>query len=118
MSNQLALFDYAALPPADVTEVRAAAERIRVRMRRTAQDMIDTGIDLLGAKERLPHGQFGHWIESEFGWSHRTANYMMSAARRFGNKFAGNANLGVEVFKQLLAPDMTEDVANPRLSTA
>lgn len=41
-----------------VTEVRTAAERIRVRMKRTAEDIVAVGLDLIAIKERLPHGPF------------------------------------------------------------
>lgn len=32
---------------------------------------------------RLPHGQFGVWLEAEFEWSDQTALNFMSVAKRF-----------------------------------
>lgn len=73
-----AAFDYTALPETIASEARRAAERVRERMRSA---MIDVGVELARIKERLPHGQFGRWLDAEFGLTERTAqNYMAAAA--------------------------------------
>lgn len=79
-------FDYARLPAEHAGEVRAAAERIKVRLKRTAEDIIEIGRDLIAMKERLAHGQFLPWIEAEFGMTDRTARNFMAVAERFGSK--------------------------------
>lgn len=64
----------------DAPELHEIAERIRARIRRTAMDIIETGQDLIQAKQALGHGKFGEWIEAEFNMSLRTAqNYMRAA---------------------------------------
>ena len=62
------------------TELDAIAERIRQRIRRTTADIIETGRDLRLVKERLDHGQFVTWINSEFGMSSRSAQRFMVAS--------------------------------------
>ena len=62
------------------TDFDAIAERIRERIRRTTTDIIETGRDLRLVKERLDHGQFVTWINSEFGMSPRSAQRFMGAS--------------------------------------
>ena len=59
----------------------ASADRIRERVKKTVEDIIDVGNDLLAVKEALPHGQFGPWLKAEFGWSERSAQNFMSRGR-------------------------------------
>lgn len=107
--SDLALFDYAGIPTEAVTEVRAAAERIRVRMKRTAEDIIAIGIDLVTVKERLPHGAFLPWIEAEFGMGEDTARNFMRVAGRYGK--SGNIpDLTPSVLYELAAPSTPEPV--------
>lgn len=42
---------------------------------------IETGNDLLEAKTMLKHGEFGPWLKSNFGWSAKTAQNYMNAAK-------------------------------------
>jgi len=37
------------------------------------------------AKEELPHGEFGDWLEFYFGWSQRSAQRMIQVAEQFKN---------------------------------
>lgn len=55
-------FDYAALPVDAAITARAAAERIKLRLKRTVEDVIEIGRELTAVKEELPHGQFLPWI--------------------------------------------------------
>ena len=66
--------------------VHAATERIRLRMRRTAEDIIEIGRDLITIKKALPHGQFGEWLRSEFEMTEMTAQRFMQVTERFGGK--------------------------------
>src|SRR6478672_434811 len=76
-------FDYAALDTETRVVIQQKTGQIKKRLKRTAQDIIETGQDLLDIKERLGHGSFGKWLEAEFGWSHQTANNLMNVARQF-----------------------------------
>jgi hypothetical protein len=73
-------FDYDVLD----FETRALVEQktafIKERIRRTAQDIVDIGEDLIEVKDRLEHGQFGLWLKLEFDWDERTARRFMSVA--------------------------------------
>jgi hypothetical protein len=82
-------FNYDLLEAKIAEQARSTAERIRGRLRKTLEDLIEVGSDLLEVKEALPHGQFGAWLKAEFGWSERMAQNFMSVAERFKSaKFA------------------------------
>ena len=82
-------FNYDLLETKVAEKVRSSADRIRERVKKTVEDIIDVGNDLLAVKEALPHGQFGPWLKAEFGWSERSAQNFMSVAERFKSaKFA------------------------------
>lgn len=98
------LFSYAALSRGDEAEVREAAERIKLRLRRTAEDIIEIGRDLIAVKERLPHGQFLPWLEAEFGMGQSTADRFMQVAKVYGGKIPTVGNLSATALYELAAP--------------
>lgn len=108
--SELSLFDYAGISTEAATEARAAAERIRVRMKRTAEDIIAIGLDLVAVKERLPHGAFLPWIEAEFGMSQQSASRFMAVANTYGGKLPNLSNLPPSVLYELAAPSTPESV--------
>jgi hypothetical protein len=59
---------------------KASAERIKAKVKKTLQGVIEIGNDLLAVKKALEHGQFGRWLKGEFGWRQRTAYNFMSVA--------------------------------------
>jgi DUF3102 family protein len=75
-------------------KVRTGAERIRELVKKTVEDIIDVGNDLLAVKEALPHGHFGPWLKAEFGRGERTVQNLMSVAERF--KSAKTADLPIQ----------------------
>jgi hypothetical protein len=77
-------FDYAPLEASVAAQVQQSAERIRQSVKRTIEDIIEVGTELLSVKETLPHGKLGAWLKAEFGWTERTAQNFMSVAERFG----------------------------------
>lgn len=79
-------FDYEVLPVEIAMKSRAAAERIKLRLKRTVEDIIEIGRELTAIKAELPHGQFLPWIAAEFEMTPWTANQFMNAADRFGDK--------------------------------
>src|SRR5947209_6598139 len=81
-------FDYSPLEPKVAGELREKAAKIRERVRRTLEEIIEVGKDLLAVKDALPHGQFGPWMKSEFGWAERMAQNFMAVAQAFGPKTA------------------------------
>lgn len=99
---------YADLTPDVASAARAAAERIRVRMSRTAADIVAIGNDLREIKAQIGHGNFLPWIEAEFGMAERTARNFMSVADKF--KSATVADLPPTVLYALAAASMPEEV--------
>jgi hypothetical protein len=87
-------FNYDLLEAKVAEKVRTSADRIRERVKKTVEDIIDVGNELLAVKEALEHGQFGPWLKAEFGWSERTAQNFMSVAERF--KSAKIADLPIQ----------------------
>jgi hypothetical protein len=83
-------FNYDLLETKLAEQVRSSADRIRERVKKTVQDIVEVGEELLVVKEALDHGQFGPWLKAEFGWSERTARNFMAVADQFGKsaKFA------------------------------
>lgn len=53
-------------------------DRIKTR---TKAYQIDTGLDLLAAKEILPHGEFLPWVKANIGFSASNAQNLMNAAK-------------------------------------
>ncbi len=48
-----------AIKPLGTKEMEVIGERIRARIRRTVEDIIETGRDLAAVKATLDHGEFG-----------------------------------------------------------
>jgi hypothetical protein len=79
-------FNYELLEPKIADQAQSTAQRIRDKVKRTIEDIIEVGNDLLAVREALPHGQFGQWLAAEFGWTERTARNFMAVAEHFGPK--------------------------------
>jgi hypothetical protein len=112
-------FDYSTLEPRVTKQVQETAARIRDKVKKTVEDIIEVGNDLLAVKEKLPHGQFGPWLKAEFGWGERTAQNFMSVAEQFGAKTEIIADLTIQpTAAYLLAgpsvPDEARQVALER----
>lgn len=107
---------YSELTPDVASSARAAAERIRVRMSRTAADIIAIGNDLREVKAQIGHGNFLPWIEAEFSMSERSARRFMDCAESF--KSATVADLPPTVLYALAAPSVPEEVRQEALRRA
>ncbi len=67
--------------PLSTKEMEEIADRIRARIRRTVEDIIETGRDLATVKDSMGFGEFTKWLDREFSMTDRTArNYMRAAA--------------------------------------
>lgn len=93
IERQPGLFDYDALAPTTKDIVQRRTGEIQDLMRRTAADIVDIGLKLIEVKSLLGHGNFGVWLESEFGWSYRAAARFMQVAGAF--KSANLADLDI-----------------------
>lgn len=96
---QRSLFDYNALDIETRIFVQEKAAAIQARLKRTVNDVIAIGQDLIEVKDRLPHGQFLPWLHAEFELSERTAQNFMYAARQ-NLKSADSADLSVSLFHE------------------
>ncbi len=111
-------FDYAVIDEDGREKVKEAAVRIRLRMSRTVEDIIEIGRDLIAVKKSVAHGKFTRWIEAEFGMSENTARNFMRACERFGDKTATVADLGPSVLYALAAPSTDDAVVEEVIDRA
>ena len=78
-------FDYTALDAPTSQFVQQQTGEIRGLMKRTVESIFEIGQRLIVVKERLGHGRFGSWLETEFEWSQDTASNFINVAKKFGN---------------------------------
>jgi hypothetical protein len=112
-------FDYSPLEPHLAEQVRETAARIWERVKKTIEEIIEVGNDLLKVKDALPHGQFGPWLRVEFGWTERTARNFMAVAEGFGPKTEMISDLTIQPTAAYLlaapsAPDEAREAAIER----
>jgi N6-adenosine-specific RNA methylase IME4 len=93
-----------ALAETDAEFLREAADRIRTRMSRTVQDIIEIGRDLAKVQERIGHGNFLPWIEREFGMSDQTAYRFIHVATNMGDQIPHGVEFQPAVLYALAAP--------------
>jgi hypothetical protein len=79
-------------------------------LKRTAEDIIAIGQDLIAVKSRLGHGKFTPWLDSEFGMTDRHARNFMNVASRFGSKSEIISDLPVTVIYELASPSTPDNV--------
>jgi hypothetical protein len=101
---------YDDLPAEVAAEVRDASTRIRVRMQRTAADIVEIGRDLIVIKSKVGHGNFLPWIEQEFGMSEDTAQNFMRVAKRFGDQMPNYSVFEPTVLYELAKPSTPAEV--------
>jgi hypothetical protein len=113
-------FDYSTLEPQVTNQIQETAARIRERVKKTVEDIIEVGNDLLVVKEALPHGQFGPWLKAEFGWGERMAQNFMSVAEQFGAKTEIIADLTIQPTAAYLlaAPSVPDEARQKALERA
>ena len=73
-------FDYTIVAAGAAAELQDSAGRIRGLVKSTISNIILVGATLRRLKPTIEHGQFANWIESECGFSVRTAENYMAAS--------------------------------------
>jgi hypothetical protein len=68
------------------TVVIDATARIKSRISRAVQDIIEIGRDLAIVKQHVGHGQFLKWIKTEFAMSEDTAERFMNVANNLADQ--------------------------------
>ena len=76
-------------------EFREEAEIIKMKMKRSVQDILDAGKRLIAVKQKLPHGYFRDWIETELGCHYTTGVNLMRVATVFGDDAEKITQMGV-----------------------
>lgn len=76
-------------PPATISDTAAmiiedATAEIRRLIRRSSEDILEIGRNLVRVRDLLPKGQFQDWVTSEFSWSLRTAYNFIAVHERLG----------------------------------
>lgn len=110
-------FDYSTLDAETLDFVTEQAGKIRLLMKRTAQNIIEVGQKLIEIKQRLGYGQYRKWIEAEFNWSKSTANSFENVAKQFANV----QNLDIfspSVLYELAAPSTPESARQEAIARA
>lgn len=105
--SELTLFDVKEIEPTG--QVVQATERIKLRLKRTAEDIIAIGQDLILIKAELGHGQFLPWIEMHFDMGQTQAHRFIQVAERFG-QIHQFGEFKPSVLYELAAPSTPESV--------
>ncbi len=103
-------FDWKVLDTETRASVQAATERLHTLERRTGESIIEIGRTLLEVKEDIGHGQFGGWLDAEFGWSWQTANNFMNVAEAFRDKFQTVGNFQARALYALASGSVPAEV--------
>jgi len=85
---------------------------IHENYKKTATALIEIGRGLLRAKELLPHGEWGGWLDANFGLSQSSATNFMRVAKEFGDRahILNGCDFGSRVLYALAAPSVDEGV--------
>jgi hypothetical protein len=111
MTTQLVLFDYGQLDGETRIVVQQRASEIKSLVRATAENIAQIGEKLTEVRARLHNGGFNGWLESEFGWSRRTAYNFIAVYEKFRDR-ANFAQLDIATSAlYLLAAQSTPDEA-------
>jgi hypothetical protein len=103
-------FDYGSLPPEIADALREQTARIRHQVKATATAIVWIGRDLTAVKQMLGHGQFVRWVESECGFSGRSAQNYMRTAEFLEGKSATIALLPLATLYRLSAKNAPPEV--------
>jgi hypothetical protein len=72
-------------------------DAIRALGRNVICDILEIGTRLDEVKNALLHGEWGKWLDAEFGWSDRTALRYMDAAKAFAAKSDTVSDLPIDI---------------------
>jgi hypothetical protein len=112
-------FDYSVIDADLASNLRRQATRIRTRIGKATQDLIDIGRDLLAAKKHLiDHGDFIRWVEAEVGIARRTAQAYMAIAKLADDKGAAVALLPPTTVHRLASKSAPPEVVSEVVAKA
>jgi len=111
-------YSYSQLPDSVGKVVRTLASNIKARLKKTAEDIIATGRDLIVVKESLEHGEFGKWLDAEFGWKERTAQNFMRVAEVFKSAKIADLPIRQSALYLLSQPSTSQDARDAAIDRA
>ena len=104
------VYDYSQIADASMrTLAQRAADEIKPRLRRAADDILVIGQRLAVVRQYLPHGQWKSWIETEFGMGDETARQFIRVATRFADKSLIIRDLTPTALYMLAAPSTPDE---------
>jgi len=92
------------------TFVQQKTDETHLLLKRTAENILAIGLILQAVKERLPHGQFLPWLQTEFAISRMTANHFMQVAEKFADKCTTLLHLPATILYELASPSTNERI--------
>lgn len=112
-------FDYKILNQENRQYIQETTRDLKERLQRTAQDIWEIGQKLADVQSRLDHGQFGSWLEAEFGWSRRTAYNFIRVYKAFQEnaKFA-QTNIAPSALYLLASPSTPQSIRDQFIQQA
>lgn len=112
-------FDYKILNQDKRQFLQETTRDLKERLQRTAQDIWEIGQKLADVQSRLDHGQFGSWLEAEFGWSRRTAYNFIRVYKAFQEnaKFA-QTNIAPSALYLLASPSTPQSIRDQFIQQA
>jgi hypothetical protein len=117
--DQGALFDYEALDTESRIVLKQRASEIKTLAKRVASDIVEIGGKLVEVKDRLGgNGRFNAWLESELGWSERTAYNFIAVFTKFGAANFAIENVAPSALYLLVAPATPEPARKAAIEMA
>ena len=77
-------FDYDALPKKDIQFVKQTTREVNLLLERSTGDIIAIGQKLIEMKDRLGHGHWRAWLQTQWPLDISLANRWMNVARKCG----------------------------------
>jgi hypothetical protein len=112
-------FDYAQLKISAQVIASEAAANIRAHGKLATQSIIAIGAELTKVKEAIGHGSYLAWINTEFGWSDRTARNYVRAYEAFKSETVSDLEpIDTKALYLLAAPSTPKPVRKVALEKA
>lgn len=105
----LPIFDYKAVPEQYRSEVQIKTAELKMLTKQTAQGIIEIGHRLIEIKDKLGHGNWLPWLDTEFGWSDQTARNMIRVADKF-KTVLNLEGISTRALYMLAAPSTPDEV--------
>lgn len=116
---QKQLFDYQSLDAESRIIIQQRAGEIKTLAKRVATDIVDIGGKLVEVKDRLGgNGKFTSWLQSELGWSERTAYNFIGVYEKFGTANFAIENVAPSALYLLVAPGTPEPARQAAIEMA